>query len=232
MISFQLLACSSTDTKQLNSEKEAPRTSQNVDAALCKRRSSGTPTIYMIGKLYQRRFEGFGELELWNISKQFPSNPLYIAQKFEELGLILRGSRQRRILKNRKKADSESGSFSFLSIHASLLGIGMMDIVVSSYIIHPTISILLQAHPTKKQTQATHFSDASCWSIQYCRYYDAFTWCDRRNDRVHPKKNLGVKALITLDKCKVTVDIDEVAASFPTCARWAHFTLSWGSGSW
>ena len=31
-----------------------------------------------------------------------------------------------------------------------------------------------------------------------------------------------MKSLIALDECKATVDIDEVAAFLPTCARWAH----------
>ena len=136
-----------------------------------------------------------------------------IAQKFEELGL-LRGS----------EGSSKSrvwwcltGSLSFLPIHASFLpaksGIGMMDIVISSYT--PTISTLLRAQqrnklkrPTFRMLAVGQSSIAGMTPLPGVTEEIAFIG-----------EMLGAEAL-TLDESKATVD--GVAAYLPTCT-WAHF---------
>ena len=137
-----------------------------------------------------------------------------IAQKFEELGL-LRGSDG--YSKKSRVWWCLTGSLSFLPIHASFPstkpGIGMMDIVVSSYT--PTISTLLRAQqqnklkrPTFRMLAVGQSSIAGMTPLPGVTEEIAFI-----------QKILGVEALI-LDECKATVD--EVAASLLTCS-WAHF---------
>ena len=139
----------------------------------------------------------------------------------EQLGL-LRGS----------KGSSKSrvwwcltGSLSFLPIHASCPptkpGIGMMDIVISSYT--PTVSTLLRARqrnklkrPTLRMLAVGQSNIAGMTPLPGVTEEIAFI-----------KKKLGAKAL-TLDESKATVD--EVAASLPTCS-WAHFACHGVQGS-
>jgi CHAT domain-containing protein len=139
-----------------------------------------------------------------------------IAQKFEELGLV-------RLVQGLEVSSKSrvwwclTGSLSFLPIHASFPptkpGIGMMDIVVSSYT--PTISTLLRAQhrnklkrPTFRMLAVGQSSIAGMTPLPGVTEEIAFI-----------QKILGVEAL-TLDECKATVD--GVAASLPTCS-WAHF---------
>ena len=135
-----------------------------------------------------------------------------IARKFEELGLRRsRGSSKSRVWW------CLTGSLSFLPIHASFpptnRGIGMMDIVVSSYT--PTISTLLRAqrrnklkHPTFRMLAVGQSTITGMTPLPGVREEIAFI-----------QKILGVEAL-TLDEYQATVD--GVAASLPTCS-WAHF---------
>ena len=110
-----------------------------------------------------------------------------------------------------------TGSLSFLPIHASCpptkTGIGMMDIVISSYT--PTVSTLLRAqqrnkpkHPTFRMLAVGQSSIAGMTPLPGVTEEIAFI-----------EKKLGAEAL-TLDESKATVD--EVAAALPSCS-WAHF---------
>ena len=136
-----------------------------------------------------------------------------IVQKFKELGLVRgsEGSSKTRVWW------CLTGSLSFLPIHASFPptkpGIGMMDIVVSSYT--PTISTLLRAQqrnklkrPTFRMLAVGQSSIAGMTPLPGVTEEIAFI-----------QKILGVEAL-TLDEHKATVD--RVASSLPTCS-WAHF---------
>ena len=136
-----------------------------------------------------------------------------IAQKLEELGLV----RGLEVSSKSRVWWCLTGSLSFLPIHASFPptkpGIGMMDIVISSYT--PTISTLLRAQqrnklkrPTFRMLAVGQSSIAGMTPLPGVTEEIAFI-----------QKTLGVEAL-TLDERKATVD--EVAASLPTCS-WAHF---------
>ena len=135
-----------------------------------------------------------------------------IAQKFEELGL--RGSD---VSSKSRVWWCLTGSLSFLPIHASFPptkpGIGMMDIVVSSYT--PTISTLLRAQQRNKlKRRKFRMLAVGQSSIAGMAPLPGVT-----EEIAFIQKILGVEAL-TLDECRATVD--GVAGSLPTCS-WAHF---------
>ena len=140
-----------------------------------------------------------------------------IAQKLEELGLVVRGSD---VSSKSRVWWCLAGSLSFLPIHASfpptkpgIASIGMMDIVVSSYT--PTISALLRIQqrnkpkpPSFRMLAVGQSSIAGMMPLPGVTEEIAFI-----------QKILGVEAL-TLDESKATVD--GVAESLPKCS-WAHF---------
>ena len=140
-----------------------------------------------------------------------------IAQKLEELGLVVQGSD---VSSKSRVWWCLTGSLSFLPIHASfpptkpgITSIGMMDIVVSSYT--PTISTLLRAQQRNKlECPAFRMLAVGQSSIAGMTPLPGVA-----EEIEFIQKTLGVEAL-TLDESKATVD--RVAASLPSCS-WAHF---------